>query len=87
MRKVEKLFRPGYVKTLPICDRERFILLIRQLAGANSLSNTRLIEKNFKGVVNGEAIEENRTIIVVNKLLSTPKQFPRKFAQIKKTPL
>jgi 16S rRNA (guanine527-N7)-methyltransferase len=60
---------------------------IRQLAGANSLSNTRLIEKNLKGVVNGEAIEENRTIIVVNKLSSTPKQFPRKFAQIKKAPL
>jgi 16S rRNA (guanine527-N7)-methyltransferase len=60
---------------------------IRQLAGTNSLSNTRLIEKNLRGVVNGEAIEENRTIIVVNKLSSTPKQFPRKFAQIKKAPL
>lgn len=60
---------------------------IRQLAGANSLANTKLIEKSLVGKVNGEVVEENRTIIVVNKLSSTPKQFPRKFAQIKKAPL
>ncbi len=60
---------------------------IRQLAGANSLANTELIEKNLRGNINGEFVEENRTIVVVNKLSSTHKQFPRKFAQIKKSPL
>ena len=60
---------------------------IRQLAGANSLANTVLTEKNLSGNVNGEAVNENRTIVVMNKLSSTPKRFPRKFAQIKKMPL
>lgn len=60
---------------------------IRQLAGANSLANTVLIEKNLRGKVNGEAVDENRTVIVMKKLTSTPKCFPRKFAQIKKSPL
>ena len=60
---------------------------IRQLASANSLENTTLHEVALVGCVNGEEINENRTIIVVNKLSSTPKRFPRKYAQIKKTPL
>ena len=60
---------------------------IRQLAGSNSLANTELIEKSLQGNVNGETVDENRTIIVMSKLSSTPKQFPRKFAQIKKAPL
>lgn len=60
---------------------------IRQLAGANSLENTTLIEKKLVGVINGEGVEEDRTIVFMNKLTSTPKRFPRKFAQIKKTPL
>jgi 16S rRNA (guanine527-N7)-methyltransferase len=60
---------------------------IRQLAGANSLANTKLIEKPLRGNINSELIEENRTVVLVNKLSSTPKQFPRKFAQIKKAPL
>lgn len=60
---------------------------IRQLAGANSLANTVLIEKSLRGTVNDEAVDENRTVVVMNKLTSTPKRFPRKFAQIKKSPL
>ena len=60
---------------------------IRQLAGANSLSNTNLIEKALVGSINGENVDENRTVVVMNKLSHTPKQFPRKFAQIKKNPL
>ena len=60
---------------------------IRQLAGANSLANAVLIEKTLSGNVGGEVVNENRTVIVMNKLESTPKRFPRKFAQIKKMPL
>ena len=60
---------------------------IRQLAGANSLSKTKLVEKVLVGQVNGEQTSENRTVIVIPKLTETPKRFPRKFAQIKKTPL
>ena len=60
---------------------------IRQLAGANSLSGTQLIEKSLGGTINGETIRENRTVVIMKKLSSTPKQFPRKFAQIKKNPL
>ena len=60
---------------------------IRQLAGANSLANTTLIEKTLQGSINGESVQENRTVVVMNKLSETPKRFPRKFAQIKKSPL
>lgn len=60
---------------------------IRQLAGANSLANTELIEKMLVGTVNGEMISENRTVVLMKKLTATPKRFPRKYAQIKKTPL
>lgn len=60
---------------------------IRQLAGANSLQGARLIEKSLKGNINGEYINENRTVIIIPKLSSTPKTFPRKFSQIKKSPL
>ena len=60
---------------------------IRQLAGASSLSGTQLIEKSLHGSINGEIICENRTVVVMKKLSGTPKQFPRKFAQIKKNPL
>ena len=60
---------------------------IRQLAGSNSLAETRLIEKALVGDIDSETINENRTIVVMNKLSSTNKRFPRKFAQIKKTPL
>ena len=60
---------------------------IRQLAGANSLANTKLIEKSLIGRINGESVDENRTVVIMNKLSHTPKQFPRKFAQIKKNPL
>ena len=60
---------------------------IRQLSGADSLQTAKLFETTLKGTVNGEMIEENRTIITVNKKSSTPKMFPRKFAQIKKNPL
>ena len=60
---------------------------IRQLAGANSLENTTLFEKSLNGNINGEFVSENRTVVVMNKLTSTPKRFPRKFAQIKKNPL
>lgn len=60
---------------------------VRQLAGANSLAETTLYESALSGCINGEEINENRTIVVMNKLSPTPKRFPRKFAQIKKTPL
>ena len=60
---------------------------IRQLAGTSSLSGTQLIEKSLHGSINGEIICENRTVVVMKKLSGTPKQFPRKFAQIKKNPL
>ena len=60
---------------------------IRQLAGANSLSNTQLIEKTLCGNINGETVTENRTVVIMRKLTETPKRFPRKFAQIKKNPL
>lgn len=60
---------------------------IRQLAGAETLSNTTLIEKELVGTINGEKINENRTIIVSSKKNNTPGRFPRKFAQIKKSPL
>ena len=60
---------------------------IRQLAGAESLANTILIEKTLSGSINGEIVTENRTVVVMNKLASTHKRFPRKFAQIKKNPL
>ena len=60
---------------------------IRQLCGANSLAATKVVEKTLVGDVSGEEINENRTVIVVNKLSATPKTFPRKFAQIKKSPL
>lgn len=60
---------------------------IRQLCGANSLASAKVVEKSLTGEVNGESICENRTVIVINKLSATPKTFPRKFAQIKKTPL
>ena len=60
---------------------------IRQLASANSLSNTKLVEKILCGSVGGELISENRTVVIMPKLSKTPKSFPRKFAQIKKNPL
>ena len=60
---------------------------IRQLAGASSLNGTVLHEASLVGNVNGEQINENRTVVVMKKLNPTPKQFPRKFAQIKKNPL
>lgn len=60
---------------------------IRQLAGASSLASAKMTELVLVGNVNGESIEENRTIIVVDKKSATPKTFPRKFAQIKKNPL
>ena len=60
---------------------------IRQLAGASSLASAKVIERTLEGVVNGECVDENRTVIVMDKLSATPKNFPRKFAQIKKSPL
>jgi 16S rRNA (guanine527-N7)-methyltransferase len=60
---------------------------IRQLAGANSLANAQLIEKELTGDANSESILENRTVVLVKKSSSTPKTFPRKFSQIKKSPL
>lgn len=60
---------------------------IRQLCGANSLASARLNETVLRGTVNEETIDENRTIITLNKLSDTPKTFPRRFAQIKKSPL
>ncbi len=60
---------------------------IRQLAGARSLDNTVLIEKSLVGRISETEVEEKRAIVLMNKLLSTPKTFPRKFAQIKKSPL
>lgn len=60
---------------------------IRQLAGSNSLAGANLIECKLLGEINGQIIEENRTVVVVKKMSSTPKTFPRKFAQIKKCPL
>lgn len=60
---------------------------IRQLAGAGSLANTKLVEKSLVGNTNGESIEENRSVIIMRKMSATPKTFPRKFAQIKKCPL
>ena len=60
---------------------------IRQLAGASSLENTVLYEDSLRGSINGEVVDENRTVVVMKKLSSTHKRFPRKFAQIKKCPL
>lgn len=60
---------------------------IRQLAGSKSLDAAQMIEKYLVGSINGVHVEENRTVIIVPKLSLTPKQFPRKFAQIKKSPL
>lgn len=60
---------------------------IRQLAGSKSLESAQMIEKNLVGSINEVLVEENRTVIIVPKLSATPKQFPRKFAQIKKSPL
>lgn len=60
---------------------------IRQLAGARSLENTVLIEKSLVGTISEAEVEEKRAIVLMNKLSSTPKTFPRKFAQIKKAPL
>lgn len=60
---------------------------IRQLAGSKSLEGAQMIEKNLVGQINGVLVEENRAVIIVPKLSITPKQFPRKFAQIKKSPL
>ena len=60
---------------------------IRQLAGSKSLEGAQMIEKNLGGSINGVLVGENRTVIIVPKLSATPKQFPRKFAQIKKSPL
>lgn len=60
---------------------------IRQLAGAKSLNEAKLIEKSLVGAIGEEIVEENRTVIVIPKNSPTPKQFPRKFAQIKKSPL
>ncbi len=60
---------------------------IRQLAGSSSLDATALHETMLEGNINNEMISENRSIIVMPKKSHTPKQFPRKFAQIKKTPL
>ena len=60
---------------------------IRQLAGSSSLADTILVEKSLVGSINGEIVDENRTVVVMSKLSSTNKRFPRKFAQIKKMPL
>lgn len=60
---------------------------IRQLCGSASLAGTILEEARLCGNVNGERIDENRTVILMKKLGGTPKTFPRKFAQIKKNPL
>lgn len=60
---------------------------IRQLAGANSLANAKIIEKSLIGAINGEKVIENRSVIVMKKLTATHTRFPRKFAQIKKCPL
>ena len=60
---------------------------IRQLAGTKSLNEAKLVEKSLVGNIGDNIIEENRTVIIVQKNSPTPKQFPRKFAQIKKSPL
>ncbi len=60
---------------------------IRQLAGAETLADAKLVEKELVGALNGERVKENRTIIILDKKRSTPGMFPRKFAQIKKSPL
>lgn len=60
---------------------------IRQLCGSASLQGAKMIEKRLVGRIDEESIDENRTVIVVSKAQSTPKIFPRKFAQIKKSPL
>ena len=60
---------------------------IRQLSSARSLEAAELFESCLFGDINGERVEESRTIIVVPKLDHTHARFPRKYAQIKKTPL
>ncbi len=60
---------------------------IRRLCGASSLEKSELTQTELHGFVNGEEISENRTVITVPKLSPTPPEFPRKFSQIKKSPL
>lgn len=60
---------------------------IRKLCGATADHGTSVFETSLKGNVDGEDICENRTIIVAKKSVNTPKGYPRKFSQIKKSPL
>lgn len=60
---------------------------IKKLCGEVSLNGAILTDGLLVGTVNGEAVEESRTVITVKKLSATPKAYPRKFAQIKKSPL
>lgn len=60
---------------------------IAKLCGKRSLSEISFTESRLVGTVNGENIDESRAVIEVLKLESTPKAYPRKYSQIKKSPL
>lgn len=60
---------------------------IAKLCGKRSPSKISFTESRLVGTVNGENIDESRAVIEVLKLESTPKAYPRKYSQIKKSPL
>lgn len=60
---------------------------ISVLCGKAAFSEVRFTESRLVGSVNGERIEEERAVIEIPKLQSTPRSYPRKYAQIKKSPL
>lgn len=60
---------------------------ISKLCGKKSLSEISFTESRLVGTVNGDDIDESRAVIEIIKLESTPKTYPRKYSQIKKSPL
>lgn len=59
--------------------------MITKLCGEESLERVELCERTLRGAIDGEELCEARTIITVPKLRKTPKEYPRKFSQIKKS--
>lgn len=59
--------------------------IISKLCGAKVPGGVELYERELKGNIGGEEICEARTIITVRKMRKTPREYPRRFSQIKKS--
>lgn len=59
--------------------------IISKLCGAKLPENIELHECELRGDIGGEELCEARTIITVSKIRKTPREYPRRFSQIKKS--